>query len=154
MTLSPGIETGPQASAVKTAPSLLHPCSIPGESMHVYLQAGNDMFFIFVYMLIRVCKPRNKSYFILLLFQNYFRDYWNIFDFIVVLGGLLDVIVTVVVQLSKTVSKGARGGESVSCQCPKEKIVGRVNSQQSCGLNILTFKSDFRLLPNFQCSLV
>lgn len=33
---------------------------------------------------------------------KYFRDYWNVFDFIVVLGGLLDVILNVIVKVSKT----------------------------------------------------
>lgn len=33
---------------------------------------------------------------------KYFRDYWNVFDFIVVMGGLLDVILNVLVKVSKT----------------------------------------------------
>lgn len=35
------------------------------------------------------------------VFQKYFRDYWNIFDFIVVLGGLMDVLVTVYDKFAK-----------------------------------------------------
>ena len=53
-------------------------------------------------------------------FQNYFRDYWNVFDFIVVLGGLLDVIVTVI---SQSVSKGRQGTGGARAQVCKELMV-------------------------------
>ncbi|KAM7445212.1 hypothetical protein ABFA07_006340 [Porites harrisoni] len=48
-----------------------------------------NIFFTVLYMIEAGLK------FIALRF-NYFKDYWNLFDFIVVLGGLLDVIVTII----------------------------------------------------------
>lgn len=66
--------------------------------------------FIFINLLFQTYSAINiltkTSNLITFFFQNYFRDYWNVFDFIVVLGGLLDVIVTVI---SQSVSKGRRG---------------------------------------------
>ncbi|XP_078343776.1 voltage-dependent L-type calcium channel subunit alpha-1D-like isoform X1 [Oculina patagonica] len=82
---------------------------------------------------------------------NYFRDYWNIFDFIVVLGGLLDVIVTVVDRFVKETEQGNTLGIGIDPSMFRlfraARLIKLLRRGYTIRILLWTFLQSFKALP-------
>lgn len=82
---------------------------------------------------------------------NYFRDYWNIFDFIVVLGGLLDVVVTVVDRFSETEGENNTFGIGIDPSMFRlfraARLIKLLRRGYTIRILLWTFLQSFKALP-------
>lgn len=82
---------------------------------------------------------------------KYFRDYWNIFDFIVVLGGLMDVLVTVVDKYDKETQKGGTLGIGIDPSMFRlfraARLIKLLRRGYTIRILLWTFLQSFKALP-------
>ncbi|XP_022780550.1 voltage-dependent N-type calcium channel subunit alpha-1B-like isoform X2 [Stylophora pistillata] len=82
---------------------------------------------------------------------KYFRDYWNIFDFIVVLGGLMDVLVTVVDKYAKETQKGGTLGIGIDPSMFRlfraARLIKLLRRGYTIRILLWTFLQSFKALP-------